>query len=60
MATSEQLTLALAEWALQLLQQLEIMAPGIAANALRDATREQRFMLQKTGFFSRLPWAVKW
>ncbi|MBI4420454.1 MAG: hypothetical protein HY560_06480 [Gemmatimonadetes bacterium] len=59
-ATSEQLTQALADWALQLLEQLEIMAPGIAAKVLQDATREQRFMLQKAGFFARLPWAVRW
>ncbi len=59
-ATAEQLTQALADWSLQMLEQLEIMAPGIAANVLRDATREQRFMLQKAGFFARLPWAVQW
>jgi hypothetical protein len=58
--TAEQLTLALADWALQLLEQVEIMSPGAAERILRDATKEQRFMLQKAGFFARLPWTVRW
>ena len=58
--TSEQLTYALADWALHLLEQLEIVSPGSAQKVLREATREQRFMLQKAGFFARLPWAVAW
>lgn len=58
--TSEQLTYALADWALQLLEQMEIVSPGSAENVLREATREQRFMLQKAGFYSRLPWPVHW
>ncbi|MBI4502534.1 MAG: hypothetical protein HY700_15415 [Gemmatimonadetes bacterium] len=58
--TAEQLTFALSDWALQLLEQLEIMSPGAAEKILREATKEQRFMLQKAGFFSRLPWAIRW
>jgi len=58
--TADQLTGALAEWTLQMLQQLEIMSPGIAATVLKEATKEQRFMLQKSGFFGKLPWAVRW
>jgi len=58
--SSEQLTAGLAEWAGQLLQQLEVIAPGVAPVILRDATREHRFVLQKTGFFDKLPWSVNW
>lgn len=59
-ATPEQLTAALGDWALQLLEQLEIIAPGIAPDVLVEATREQRFMLQKAGLYDRLPWPVNW
>ena len=59
-ATPEQLTLALCDWALELLQQLEVIVPGIAPDVLRDATREHRFVLQKAGFYKRLPWTVGW
>jgi hypothetical protein len=58
--TSEQLTFALSDWALQLLEQLEIMSPGSAGKVLKEATHEQRFMLQKAGFFGRLPWTIHW
>lgn len=58
--TADQLTHALAEWTQKVLEQLEIMSPGIAATVLKEATREQRFMLQKAGFFNRLPWTVRW
>jgi hypothetical protein len=58
--TADQLTYALADWALQLLEQLEIMSPGSAERVLREATREQRFVLQKAGFYAKLPWAVSW
>ena len=30
------------------------------ADVLRDATREHRFVLQKAGFYERLPWTVNW
>jgi len=56
----EQLTSALSGWALQLLEQLEVIVPGIAPEVLRDATREHRFVLQKAGFYARLPWTVGW
>lgn len=59
-ATPEELTAALADWTHRLLDELEIIAPGVAAEVLAEATREQRFMLQKAGYFSRLPWPVKW
>jgi hypothetical protein len=59
-AGPEQLTQSLAAWARQLLQQLEIIAPGVAPTIVRDATREQRFVLQKAGFYKALPWTVSW
>jgi hypothetical protein len=59
-ASPEQLTSALSAWALQLLEQLEVIVPGIAPEVLRDATREHRFVLQKAGFYARLPWTVSW
>ncbi|HKI95545.1 MAG TPA: hypothetical protein VJ992_09665 [Gemmatimonadales bacterium] len=59
-ATPEELTAALGDWALQLLDQLEIIAPGIAPDVLVEATREQRFMLQKAGLYDRFPWPVHW
>lgn len=58
--TGEQLTSALAAWTHKVLEQLEIMSPGIAGSVLKEATKEQRFMLQKSGFYGRLPWSVKW
>ena len=58
--TAEALTSALSDWALQLLQQIEIVSPGSAEKVLREATREQRFVLQKAGFYSRLPWTINW
>lgn len=59
-AEPTQLTQSLAAWARQLLQQLEIIAPGVAPVIVREATREQRFVLQKAGFYKALPWAVTW
>lgn len=56
----EKLTYALSDWALQLLEQLEISSPGIAPQVLKDATREHRFVLQRAGFYERLPWPVSW
>ncbi len=56
----EQLTQGLADWTRQLLQQLEIIAPGVAPAIVKDATREHRFALQKAGFYQALPWTVSW
>jgi hypothetical protein len=56
----EQLTQGLADWARQLLQQLEIIAPGVAPAIVKEATREHRFALQKAGFYQALPWTVSW
>jgi hypothetical protein len=58
--TSDGLTSGLSDWASQLLQQLEVIAPGVAPQVLKEATREHRFVLQRAGFFTRLPWPVTW
>jgi hypothetical protein len=58
--TSEELTFALSEWTAQVLEQVEIVAPGSAPTIVRDATREHRFVLQKAGYYDRLPWTVSW
>ena len=60
LTTPEELTSALAEWAMQFLDQVEIVAPGAAPDVLKRATKEHRFKLQRTGFYDRLPWTVNW
>ncbi len=59
-ARPDQLTQGLADWTRQLLQQLEIIAPGVAPAIIREGTREHRFVLQKAGFYQTLPWTVSW
>lgn len=59
-ASPDELTWALADWTHQLLEQLEVIAPGVAPEILKTATREHRFVLQKAGFYGRLPWTVHW
>jgi hypothetical protein len=56
----EDLSTALTEWALQLLESVEIMMPGTALRVLTDSTREHRYVLQAAGFYGRLPWSVTW
>ncbi|MGH7699586.1 MAG: hypothetical protein ACREMJ_03565 [Gemmatimonadales bacterium] len=56
----DELATALTEWALQLLQGVEIMMPGTAPRVLKDSTKEHRYVLQAAGFYSRLPWPVSW
>jgi hypothetical protein len=58
--TPEDMTSGLADWALQLLEQLEVIAPGVAPGVVRDATREHRYVLQRAGFYRRLPWPIAW
>lgn len=58
--SAEGLTDGLAAWVSNLLQELEIIAPGIAPGVLREATREDRFVLQKSEFYGKLPWPVTW
>jgi len=56
----EELSTALTDWALQLLEDAEVMMPGTAPKVLKDATREHRYVLQAAGFYGRLPWQVNW
>ena len=56
----EELPLALGNWALQLLEGVEVMMPGTAPKVLKDATREHRYVLQAAGFYGRMPWPVPW
>jgi hypothetical protein len=59
-ATPEELMYALSDWVHQLLEELEVIAPGIAPEVLKSGTKDQRYMLQTAGFYDRLPWAVRW
>src|SRR5204862_529975 len=56
----DELSHALTDWALQLLEGVEIVMPGTAPKVLKDATREHRYVLQAAGFYGRLPWPVTW
>jgi hypothetical protein len=56
----EELSGALTDWSLQLLEGVEVMMPGTAPKILREATREHRYVLQSAGFYGRLPWPVTW
>ena len=56
----DELSGALTDWSLQLLEGVEIMMPGTAPKILREATREHRYVLQSAGFYGRLPWQVAW
>lgn len=58
--TADAMTYGLSDWAFQLLEQLEVIVPGIAPEVLRDATRDHRYVLQRAGFFTHLPWPVSW
>lgn len=58
--TPADVTMGLAQWARQLLEQLEVVAPGAAPGVLRAATKDHRFLLQRAGFYGQLPWTVTW
>lgn len=58
--TPEDVTTGLAQWTRQLLEQLEVLAPGAAPDMLRSATKDYRFLLQRAGFYGQLPWTVTW
>lgn len=58
--TGDALTTALAAWVAQLLQEIEVVAPGAALRVLKQATKDQRYVLQAAGFYDRLPWRVNW
>ncbi|HEX9611527.1 MAG TPA: hypothetical protein VF978_06540 [Gemmatimonadales bacterium] len=56
----DELAAALTDWALQLLQGVEIMMPGTVPGILKESTKEHRYVLQAAGFYGRLPWQVSW
>ena len=56
----EELSSALMDWSLQLLEGVEIMMPGTAPKILKEATKEHRYVLQSAGFYGGLPWQVAW
>ncbi len=56
----DELSVALTDWALQLLEGVEVVVPGTAPKILKEATREHRYVLQSAGFYARLPWPVVW
>jgi hypothetical protein len=56
----EELSSALSDWSLQLLEGVEVVMPGTAPKILKEATREHRYVLQSAGFYGRLPWQVAW
>ena len=56
----EELSNALTDWSLQLLEGVEVVSPGTAPKILREATREHRYVLQSAGYYGRLPWPVTW
>jgi len=47
----EELSNALTDWSLQLLEGVEVMMPGTAPKILREATREHRYVLQSAGYY---------
>ncbi len=58
--TPQELVFALSDWTLSLLEEVEVVAPGAAPKVLEQGTREHRFILQKAGFYDRLPWTASW
>jgi hypothetical protein len=56
----EELASALSDWALQLLEGVEVMMPGTAPRILKEATKEHRYVLQSAGFYAHLPWQLAW
>ena len=58
--TPQDVTTGLAQWTRQLLEQLEVVAPGAAPAVLQAATKDHRFLLQRAGFYGQLPWTVTW
>ena len=57
---ADALTQALAAWATDLLQGVEIVSPAVAPGILREATRDHRHVLRGAGFYDALPWTLDW
>lgn len=58
--SAEALTESFADWTTRVLGDVEIVAPGTASRLVRDATRDQRFVLQAAGYYDKLPWKINW
>jgi hypothetical protein len=57
---ADALTASFADWTVRVLGDVEIVAPGTAERLVRDATRDQRFVLQAAGYYDKLPWRITW
>lgn len=58
--SADGLTASFADWTSRVLQEVELVSPGSAERLIRDATRDQRFVLQAAGFYEKLPWQIRW
>jgi len=58
--SADALTASFADWTSRVLQEVELVSPGSAQRLIRDATRDQRFVLQAAGFYEKLPWQIVW
>lgn len=57
---ADALTSSLADWTARILQEVELVSPGFAERVIREATKDQRYVLQAAGFYDRLPWRIHW
>ena len=57
---ASELTAHLASWTGALLGEVEVVSPGAASRILKDATRDQRHLLQAAGFYDHFPWSLTW
>lgn len=57
---ADALTASFADWTVRVLGDVEIVAPGTAERMVREATRDQRFVLQAAGYYDKLPWRITW
>lgn len=59
-AEPDAMTRALAAWARALLTEVEVVSPGTSGLAIKEATREERYVLQSLGFYELVPWRPVW
>jgi hypothetical protein len=57
---ASELTAQLASWTGALLSEVEVVSPGAGPRILKDATRDQRHLLQAAGFYGHFPWSLTW
>jgi hypothetical protein len=58
--SADALTASFADWTARVLEEVELVSPGSAERLIREATKDQRFVLQAAGFYEKLPWQVRW